>query len=216
MAQATAGRIDFFADSRAQEAAAIGYAIGKGLAQPAGDVGRPDYTKRTFGEDRFEIPSINSWGHPVPLVAGKRQKPAETVSPKVLSTLFTSTQDAIEIDMKDAYPVAHLAALVRTMEYVRDPASSVTVKDAFQFAAGRKDRFETAITTRGTWSRKGANTLVLTDDAESLIVNIQASGAWELIPAHTNVDGLPFTRLGIRLNSDANKGHIAVTYTGAP
>jgi hypothetical protein len=79
------------------------YAISVNGTKLAGDVGRGNYTGRTFSAQRREIKWINSWGHPVPLVGGRQQVDATAAVNTVQSTSFTDAVDDIAINMAPAY-----------------------------------------------------------------------------------------------------------------
>ncbi|NVO06147.1 MAG: hypothetical protein HXX19_09590, partial [Rhodoferax sp.] len=95
------------------------YTIGLATEQPTGDVGATQYSAKTFSKDRYSIPAISSWGHPVPVVAGTLQLQADKIKPRVLSTRLTDDIDEITINMADAYSVPVLRSLTRTLMHDR-------------------------------------------------------------------------------------------------
>ena len=94
----------------------------------AGDPGGEVYTARTFSKNRYVSNVLNSFGHPVPRIAGELQKSGRRFAGKVLGTDFTDACDTVTLDIAGAYAVKGIRKLVRTTTF--DRASRVfTVKD---------------------------------------------------------------------------------------
>ena len=94
----------------------------------AGDPGGEIYTARTFSKNRYVSNVLNSFGHPVPRIAGELQKSGRRFAGKVLGTDFTDACDTVTLDIAGAYAVKGIRKLVRTTTF--DRASRVfTVKD---------------------------------------------------------------------------------------
>ena len=109
------------------------YYVVKNGAFISGDAGREEYTARTFSSRRYTSPILNSYGHPVPLVAGKKQKTGAQYCAKVLSQDFGKEKCTVSIEIKGAYDIKSLKSLVRTFTWERSGAS-LTVKDVFEFS----------------------------------------------------------------------------------
>ncbi|MDQ8023303.1 MAG: hypothetical protein REI94_15810 [Moraxellaceae bacterium] len=186
------------------------YAIGLGSEQPVGDVGRPQYTARTFGRERYSIRAINSYGHPVPLVAGTLQREATTVKPQVLVTRFGDEADSIEIDLASAYAVPALRNLTRQLRHDR-AADAISIEDRFRFDSPQA--FELAITTLGSWRRREDGLLEFRRRNESLLARIEASASFDLVEERIDEEGLSFTRLAVRLREPATEGFVRLHYT---
>lgn len=182
------------------------WSIALGAEQPAGDVGRPPYTSKTFSKERYTIKAINSYGHPLPVVAGELQVDARQVKPRVLATRFTPETDEITIDLAPAYAVRGLEALARTLRHERANGGTVSIEDRFQFATAQS--FETALTTLGEWQQHADGTLVLWQKNERLRVRVTASAAYEVSAEKINEDDYPFTRIGIRLKDKQAMGWV--------
>ncbi|MBN8560373.1 MAG: hypothetical protein J0L70_07625 [Leptolyngbya sp. UWPOB_LEPTO1] len=191
------------------------YTIAIGNEQPAGDVGAPIYSARTFNQNRYNIRAINSYGHPVPIVAGQLQVRADQLPyVPILNARQSPEQDSILINMRPAYQVDGLQRLTRGMVYYRkaaNQATQITIEDRFAF--DRPQNFETALTTLGSWKRKGRDTLILTDRTKSVQVKIQSSSALILKPEKINEEGLTFTRLGLAFQSPRDRGYIRMIFT---
>lgn len=117
------------------------------LVDPGGEV----YTRRTFSGERYKSGVLNSWGHPVPLVAGKMQRTGRTAAAKVLATKFEEETDAVTFDLRSAYDVKSLKKLERTFVYSRAGEGSLRVTDSVQFDGPQQ--FETALITFDKWEQ---------------------------------------------------------------
>jgi hypothetical protein len=189
------------------------YTIGLGTEQPAGDVGSTQYSAKTFSRERYTIPAINSWGHPVPVVAGSLQGEADKIKPRVISTRFAADSDEITINMADAYSAPVLRLLTRTMLHDRKNSGSVTVTDRFEFT--KPSNFEVAITTLGAWKQNPDKSIDLWQKSEHLIGRIESSAPWTLNAENSNEEGLSFTRIGISLDVPQSSGYVKVRFEPA-
>ncbi|MDR3412765.1 MAG: hypothetical protein P4L87_17765 [Formivibrio sp.] len=184
------------------------YTIALGNEQPTGDVGRPVYSSKTFSKARYTIKAINSYGHPVPVVAGELQREATKVKPKVLATRFTADADEITLDLAPAYNVWSLKALTRTLRHERANGGTITIEDRFEYTSAQT--FETALTTLGNWQRRPDGTLELWQKNEHLHVRIEASAPYEVSAEKIDEEGLAFTRIAIRLKEQQQAGWVKV------
>ena len=189
------------------------YTIGLGSEQPTGDVGNTQYSAKTFSKERYTIAGISSWGHPVPVVAGRLQVDATKIKPKVISTLLSDEADEITINMADAYAAPMLRSLTRTLLHDRAQAGSVTITDRFEYT--QTSRFEVALTTLGKWAQNPDGSIVLWQQDERLAAYIDASGAWTLTAENSNEEGLAFTRIGIALRDPQTSGHVTIRFEPA-
>ena len=109
--------------------------------------GDPDpavYTGKTFGPGRYDSPFVGSYGHPVPLVAGRTQSPGAQFAAKVLKADFGTDCDTVVLDLKDAYEVPELVSLVRTVVFNRAECT-VRISDAVRFS--KPSAFEVPVVT---------------------------------------------------------------------
>ena len=133
----------------------------KGL-EVMGDPGNTKYDNDTFTSKRYRNPMRNSFGHPVPRVAGMLQSGEKAARAEVLESSFSEERDVVSYDMKGVYRnVQNLASLVRTFDYNR-AKGCVTVTDKVSFNAA--ERFETALITLGTVEELGGGTFRFTDN----------------------------------------------------
>ena len=188
------------------------WSVALGAEQPVGDVGRPPYTSKTFSKERYTIRAFNSYGHPVPVVAGELQQEARTIRPVVLATRFSPDADEISIDLAPAYAVKPLTSLTRTLRHERAGGGRVSVEDRFGFSSA--EHFETALTTLGDWQRLPDGPLLLWQKKERLHARIAASAPFEVASEKIDEDGFAFTRIAIRLLDRQRSGWIRVEMQG--
>ncbi|MBQ0031534.1 MAG: heparinase II/III family protein, partial [bacterium] len=131
----------------------------------AGDPGAEIYTVRTFSKDRYVSDVLNSYGHPVPRVAGDLQLTGAESKAEIVRRDFAADRDVFAIDISSAYPATRgkRGALVREVVFDR-AAESVMVTDRLRVAS--PIAFESAVVscsdacrlvptaTGGTWHRE--------------------------------------------------------------
>ncbi len=137
------------------------------------DPGAETYTARTFSSRRYESKLLNSYGHPVPKVAGQLQRTGADARGEVLASEFTDLRDTLTLSLKSAYAVPELEKLERTWVYDRTGAGCLTVTDSFRFSSPRA--FGTALITAGTVEQIGQSLRVIDTD-EMAEVTISAAG----------------------------------------
>jgi len=137
------------------------------------DPGAPIYTGETFSTNRYKSDVINSFGHDVPVVAGKLQRAGSDAKAPVLRTEFTEAQDTLSLDLKSAYTVPTLQRLDRTFIFQRNE-SSLSVRDEVEFSTA--ETFETALITWGEWKQLSTNEFQITDDQGAARVKIDTGG----------------------------------------
>jgi len=168
------------------------------------DPGAEVYTARTFSRRRYESQLINSYGHPVPVVAGRLQKTGRSARAVVVRSEFTDGADTITLDMRRAYDAPELEKLERTFAYCREAGTSLTVTDEVRFS--RPSEFATALVTFSKWRRTGDDSfLVYEQGGQKVRVRIDTNGADFQLFAEKIREDLPDgnfpTRLGIRLKN---------------
>lgn len=179
------------------------------------DPGAEVYTARTFSARRYDSNLLNSYGHPVPLVAGRLQKQGRDAAARVVRTEFTDDADTLVLDISSAYDVPGLAELQRTFVYSRKGAGSLTVTDEVRFDS--PSRFGTALITFGRWKRHGPDSLMVYDTEEAVRVDIRVRGGeFDIHPDHIKEDmrsGMIPVRLGIDLKEPVTEASITTTIT---
>jgi hypothetical protein len=186
-------------------------AIGGGA--PLLDPGAEVYTARTFSSKRYDSGVLNSFGHPVPRVAGKLQRSGRQAEAKVLRTQFTDASDTVVLDLRAAYDVKELQQLQRTFVYSREGAGSLSVTDEVQFSGPQS--FGTALITFSKWRQTAPNRLVVGEGEQAVEVTIDAGGLdvkIETTEIEEDLKGgkIP-TRLGLELREPSAHATIALT-----
>jgi hypothetical protein len=174
------------------------------------DPGAETYTARTFSKRRYESKLLNSFGHPVPVVAGQLQRTGRDAEGKVLRTDFTDRADTFQLDLRSAYAVPELRTLERTFVYSREGSGSLTVTDQVEFASPQS--FGTALITRGAWQRLPDGALLFYDFDEALRAQITATGGDFALQAEEIHEEAPITptRVGINFTKPVTAASITV------
>lgn len=177
------------------------------------DPGSETYSARTFSARRYESNLLNSYGHPVPVVAGKLQQPGREAVAKVLRTNFTEKSDTLELDLTSAYPVPELVQLKRAFVYSHEGAGSLTVTDQVELTSPQS--FGTALVTLGGWRRLDDGALMVYDVDEAVRVEIDTGGAAYTITAEEIREDAPVlpTRIGIALEQPVKKATVTLKIT---
>jgi hypothetical protein len=179
------------------------------LLDPGGEV----YTRRTFSSQRYESKVLNSYGHPVPIVAGKLQRTGSRARGLVVSKTFTDNIDTLVLDISSAYDVPELKKLERKYAYSRIGCGSLQVTDEVVFS--QPCEFGTALITFSDWKQLSPSTLTIYDSGKSVQVNIQVTGAdFEIRPETIDEDVSARkqpTRLGINLKKPVTTAIVSLT-----
>ncbi len=114
---------------------------------PGGEV----YTARTFSSRRYEGELLNSFGHPVPRIAGTLQTTGRSCAGKRIDTVLTDEVDQLKLDVTSAYKDAkELKSATREFRYERphgDFSGRVAIVDDIRFNEGKTGSIETALIT---------------------------------------------------------------------
>jgi len=182
------------------------------------DPGSEVYTARTFSSHRYESKVINSYGHSVPVVAGRLQATGRKAAARVLRAGFTDEADTLALDLASAYPVPELKSLTRTFVYSRKGPGSLTVRDEVEFSSPQQ--FGTALITLGRWQPLGPNALTVYDTEEAVRVDLKVIGAGYtltsgLIDENVTAPAKPL-RIGIDLKQPVKHAVIEAVITPMP
>ncbi len=189
------------------------FVVALGGRTPLVDPGSEVYTARTFSGRRYESKVLNSFGHPVPRVAGQLQRTGREAAARVVKTDFTDRADTLVLDIRSCYEVKELKKLERTFVFSRQGPGSLTVRDEVEFASPQS--FETALITFSPWNQAGPGRLVVGKGAEAVRIEIAAEGGPVEIKGEEIHEDLPGgripTRLGIGLAAPVSKGAVRLT-----
>ena len=138
------------------------------------DPGGEAYTKQTFSKDRYKSQMLNSYGHMVPIVAGKLQTTGAKSFGKFVSAEFTDEKDVIVADIKNAYHDApSLRSLRRTFTFDRT-VPSVTVRDDVSFDSPQT--FETCLVTTQSIHQLSGNEYIAYNGQGAVKATVAAEG----------------------------------------
>jgi len=187
------------------------YTVFLNSRMPLLDPGAEVYTRRTFSSHRYDSNLLNSFGHPVPLVAGKMQRPGADAKAEVLSTDFTDARDTVRMSLKAAYAVPELKTLERTFVFSRAEQGRLTVTDTVALTAPQT--FETALIVRAGWRPLPDGKLMVYDADQAVQVALKATGGEiEIVPTQINEEASEHPiRLGLRLKQPVTAASIEVT-----
>ena len=189
------------------------FVVARAGTTPLPDPGSETYTARTFSSRRYESGVLNSWGHPVPRVAGKLQRTGRAAAAKVLRTEFTDAADTLVLDLRAAYAVKGLKRLTRTFVYSREGQGSLTVIDEVELDAPQA--FGTALITFSKWTRTKQGGLLVGSGPAAVRVEVSAEGGkLKLTDEEIEEDchgGHHPTRLGFDLAEPVTRATITAT-----
>ena len=189
------------------------FSVIAGKAMVICDPGAEIYTKRTFGEHRYDSKVLNSYGHAVPVIAGQLQRPGAEAKAVVLRSDFRDSEDTLVLDIRSAYAVPELKRLDRTFVFRRTAPAGLTVRDDVTFSEPKS--FETALVTWGDWKRVSDTELVIADEGGAVRVQIDTGGLpfhvrWEKLDEDVPTPKKPM-RLGITLDSPVKAATVKLT-----
>lgn len=171
------------------------------------------YTGRTFGPHRYEIKTLNSYGHACPTVDGTLQATVGERAP-IMLTKFTDAKDDFALELKGFYTdVKDVNSMLRTYSYLRDKCEFI-VKD--DFIAASAHVWESAISTRAE-VEVAKNAITLKRDGKTIKATVKSTVpvtiTTETIGGPKTEDAkVPFTRIGIKANKPAAKCTMTIDF----
>lgn len=178
------------------------------------DPGSEVYTKFTFSSRRYESDAANSFGHPVPVIAGQLQKTGAAAKAEVIETDFTDPADRLTLDLTKGYGAKSLQKLTRQFIYSRQGQGSVNIIDTADFK--EPATFETALITYAAIKQLDGRSLLITDKKASVTVRIDAGNqpfSLSTEPLTANFRGGKPTRIGIKLDNPVKNATVSITVT---
>ncbi|MCF7689701.1 MAG: heparinase II/III family protein [Cephaloticoccus sp.] len=182
------------------------------------DPGLEIYTNRTFSPNRYQGDLLNSFGHPVPVVAGELQVPGKTehragygshAYATVQETAFTDQRDLLVLDLTKAYRVDALTRLVRTFVYDRTGEGRVEVRDEVVYSSPQS--FETALITYAEWTLDEDGSVILSDGDAAIKVKVHST-AGDLTFTHCVLqESATPTRLAWHFNQPVARARVHIT-----
>jgi len=178
---------------------------------PLVDPGSEVYTARTFSGERYQSGVLNSFGHPVPMVAGELQAKGRSAAAKVVEAEFTDEQDTLVLDLSAAYKVEGLKKLQRSFVFSRKGAGRLVVIDEVELASPQS--FATALVTFSDWKESGAGRLLVGSGSAAVQVDVDAGGEQFSVEAERIEEDLPGGRVPVRLGINLREPVTAATVT---
>jgi hypothetical protein len=169
---------------------------------------------------------MNSFGHPVPRVAGDLQRTGQEARAVTTRTEFASDdngRDVWEIDLTSAYDGTKLERLTRTFIFERAEGGRLEIVDRVKFRkeAGAQD-FDSALILHHSQraERRGEDGLRIRGERKAVDVTWSASGGRLIVheePVHGIVpDRTPIgRRLGITFQQPVTEGEIHMVFVPA-
>jgi hypothetical protein len=174
------------------------------------DPGMETYSFRTFSVHRYDSQLLNSYGHPVPRVAGRLQEVGPEWHTKVVETDFTAEVDRVVLNLKRAYDVPTLRRLDREFVYDRRGDGSLTITDHVEFS--KPEDFESALISFGSCEIDGRH-LHIQDGETALQAEVKVEGA-DLIYDRDTINQPPHPiRIGLRCAQPITAAKIQVVFT---
>jgi hypothetical protein len=178
------------------------------------DPGSEVYTARTFSPQRYDSKVINSFGHPVPVVAGKLQRTGRNAQGRVVRSEFADDRDTLVLDLSSAYEVPSLSKLTRTLVYDRTGGGSLEVTDEVEFK--EPQAFGSALITFGQWrSLSGGNRIRVGDASAGVEVGVEGVGGNLIVKAEEIRENLTIKqtpiRIGLNLDKPVTRGRIRLS-----
>ncbi len=189
------------------------YVVALNTKTPLLDPGMELYTSRTFGPHRYDSKVLNSYGHSVPVVAGKLQDTGAEARGTITAIQTSDAEDSYDIDFARAYikSVPSLKKLTRHLRYIRLPQPAIEISDEVEFDSPQS--FGDALITFGKCQTLSADTLVIYDGAEALQVKINTDSHAFTLNNEVLEENLPSgqkaRRVGLSLNEPATHSRIA-------
>jgi hypothetical protein len=189
------------------------FVVALGKSTPLLDPGAENYTSRTFSAKRYVSNVLNSFGHPVPRVAGRLQETGIQAAARIVKTDFSDERDTLVLDLSAAYKVKELKKLERTFVFSRKDNGKLTVTDAVEFDSPQS--FGTALITFDKWKKLTPGRLQVGNGKDDVTVEINVEGGeFQVMPEeiHEDLPNKRFpTRLGIELTKPVTKAEVRLT-----
>ena len=181
------------------------------------DPGTEVYSARTFSTRRYDSNVLNSYGHPVPVVAGQLQSTGRAFAARVLATAWSRDRDRLLLDLSGGYSVPTLRRLEREFICRRGASEAFVITDEFEFSG--PETFGTALVTFAPWRALDAATLEVGTGAARLRVKIETEGGEVALRSEIIEENLPGgakpVRIGIDFRQPVVRGMIRITVTRA-
>ncbi|MDR3107159.1 MAG: heparinase II/III-family protein [Bifidobacteriaceae bacterium] len=165
------------------------------------DAGRPTYTAQTFGPQRYDIWSVRSQWHNLPLIAGQGQGVGRAYGAAAVSAVLEAEAAVFEAELAGAYDVPELASWRRTVRLDRT-SQTVVIADSWRWRDHQRAKVELRLLLAGEVTAAAAGqALVTTLAGAGFVLAWPADWGFRLVerrlddPAHSQVWGSHLTQL---------------------
>ncbi len=107
------------------------FLFARGSVQLLADVGRGEYAKEYFGEGRYGVFCVSSFGHSLPIIGGKGQLEGESRAARNVSCSCGTDGVRLSMDIARAYGLPELAVLARSFAF--DGFRTLRLRDEYSF-----------------------------------------------------------------------------------
>lgn len=182
------------------------------------DLGADDYVKDTFGPLRYTSGVMNSFGHPVPRVAGQLQRTGADAIAISVRADFTSESDIWSMDLTSAYDVPALDRLTRTFTFVRAGGGRLEIVDRVRFSTPQTFGNAVILLPGQQWNSTHEAGFRVKSDDKTVDITFHASGGDIVLneePVHGIVPDSPpkGIRVGLDLRHPAREAEIRLVIT---
>lgn len=181
------------------------------------DVGRPTYTKQTFGPDRYDIWTMQSAWHNTPVIAGQQQSPGSGYRARDVAVTLDEATAEWSAELSGAYPDGAAASWRRHVSFVE---GRVRVRDEWRSAVGAAHRWHLVLAGKVDIDAAGATARVSPLSGASPVVIRWPAGVRSTVtrrdlgdPLLTEVWGASLTRLELDVS---DRPDVVVTFEPHP
>ena len=179
------------------------------------DPGSEVHTARTFSGKRYDSKVLSSYGHAVPVVAGRLQRSGGDARAIVKQADFAAHRDVLDLDVRSAYDVPELKQLGRQFVFERGPKPSLTVRD--EMASANPVAFESAIITWSEWKRLSPDEWLVGKGTDAVHVRVDTGGlafdvSEDVLREDVHTPELP-RRFAVRLKEPATNVRLSFAIT---
>lgn len=103
------------------------------------DLGQPTYTAQTFGPRRYEIWTMRSAWHNLPVIGGLEQAPGADHAARDVTLIDGADATGLELDIAGAYPLPE-GRYIRQAVLLRGPTPRVEIRDRWELPVGTQVR----------------------------------------------------------------------------
>jgi hypothetical protein len=97
------------------------------------DLGRGEYTRQYFHEERYEFLCNSSRGHSVPIIGGEYQKAGLNFAASQVAAEMSPCADILRLELAGAYDFPNLQSLMRCFVFKKEKAPQLILTDRFLF-----------------------------------------------------------------------------------